>query len=661
MPSTTHRLHSNPYLNMLATAWKYAGKERKRFLFIYSMFMLSNLADVLFPIIWGVFINDIQQNGTAALGSAWKYAGLYLAIKLVEWGFHGPARILERELAFNLSRNFIQELYHKALHLPVRWHQDNHSGATINRIRKAYEAMRQFFQHGFEYLHTLFKFVFSFIAMIYFAPVFGLVATALGVLVIWVILKFDKPYIKTLEEVNEEEHKVSSTLFDSLSNIITVITLRLEKRMETGLLGKVANILRPYRRNIRINEWKWFIVDMLVAIIYAVILVGYVWQQWVPGEVFLIGGLVMLMGYVERFTSVFHNVAYLYTDVVQHNTDVTTAFNIMEAYDQHHLPEAVNPLPKAWKTLEISNLNFSHRDESVDDGRETVDGLRPPIDGRVIGLHNLNLKIERGKRVALIGESGSGKSTLLALLRGLYEPAAGVSVIVTSEAVTSSHRLTTEGGFVHTSQAVTSSHRLTTEGGFVHTSQAVTSSHPLATEVGFDSISNHVTLFPQEPEIFENTIEYNITLGLPHEPGEIERICEQVGFTDVVAQLPKGLQSNIQEKGVNLSGGQKQRLALARGVFAAKDSDILLLDEPTSSVDPKTESKIYERLFAESSDKAIVSALHRLHLLPRFDHIYLLENGRVVDEGSFGELSTRSAKFQEMWAHQKEVVGAVGS
>jgi ABC-type multidrug transport system fused ATPase/permease subunit len=597
---------------MLATAWKYAGKERRRFLFIYAMFMLSNLTDVLFPIIWGVFINEIQQNGMTALSSAWKYALLYVGIKLVEWAFHGPARILERELAFNLSRNFIQELYHKALHLPVRWHQDNHSGATINRIRKAYEAMRQFFEQGFEYLHTLFKFAFSFIAMIYFAPVFGLVATMLGVLVVWIILKFDKPYIETLEEVNEEEHKVSSTLFDSLSNIITVITLRLEKRMETGLLGKVANILRPYRRNIRINEWKWFIVDMLVAVIYAVILVGYVWQHWVPGEVFLIGGLVMLMGYVERFTSVFHNVAYLYTDVVKHNTDVTTAFNILEAYEQHHLPEAANPLPKAWKTLEIKDLHFLHR-ESGDGGRETVDGAA------AIGLFGVSLKIERGKRIALIGESGSGKSTLLALLRGLYEPAAGVSVVV-------------DGLPNGTSR-----------------------------QVGFDSISNHVTLFPQEPEIFENTIEYNITLGLPHELGEIERICEQVGFSEVVAQLPKGLQSNIQEKGVNLSGGQKQRLALARGVFAAKDSDILLLDEPTSSVDPKTESKIYERLFAEASDKAIVSALHRLHLLPRFDHIYLLENGRVVDEGSFWELSKRSEKFREMWEHQKEVVGAVGS
>ena len=591
---------SNPYLSMLVTAWQYARGERRRYVLIYSMFMLSNLLSSAYPVIWGLFINDIQQNDWRVLQSAWVYAGVYLAIKLSDWAFHGPARIMERHLAFNIARNYLQDTYHKALHLPVKWHQENHSGSTINRIRKAHEAVLDFFAGGFEYLHTFFKFLFSFLAMIYFAPIFGLVATALGVLVVLIILTFDKPYIRTLNEVNEKEHIVSSTLFDSLSNIITVITLRLEKRMESGLLRKVADILPPFHKNVRINEWKWFYVDVLVAVIYAVILVGYVWQNWVPGEAFLIGGLVTLMGYVERFTSVFHNLAYLYTGVVRQNTDVLTARNILEAYEQHHTPDNENSLPTDWKTLEISNLHFSHRQELVENGR--------PGKTVIQGLKDLHLLIERGKRIALIGESGSGKSTLLALLRGLYEPELGFSLFVDKK-----------------------------------------------TEKDFGAIAGHVTLFPQEPEIFESTIEYNITLGLPFEQTELDAVCKIACFSEVVAQLPKGFQSSIQEKGVNLSGGQKQRLALARGIFAAKDSDILLLDEPTSSVDPVTESKIYQHLMAEFSDKAIVSALHRLHLLPRFDYIYIMENGQVVDEGTFTHLSKFSERFQEMWVHQEGV------
>jgi ATP-binding cassette subfamily B protein len=122
----------------------------------------------------------------------------------------------------------------------------------------------------------------------------------------------------------------------------------------------------------------------------------------------------------------------------------------------------------------------------------------------------------------------------------------------------------------------------------------------------------------------------------------------------VLKQLPKGLQSNIMEKGVNLSGGQKQRLALARGILAAKSSDIILLDEPTSSVDPKTEIKIYEKLFEECREKAVISSLHRLYLLSYFDYVYVLHAGRIAAEGSFEDLKKTSSVFIDLWKHQED-------
>jgi ABC-type bacteriocin/lantibiotic exporter with double-glycine peptidase domain len=222
------------------------------------------------------------------------------------------------------------------------------------------------------------------------------------------------------------------------------------------------------------------------------------------------------------------------------------------------------------------------------------------------GLHDIRLDLARGRRIALVGESGSGKSTLLAILRGLYPPEPGTLVLIDGKPA----------------------------------------------EQGLPLIASHVTLFPQDPEIFENTIEYNINLGLPHDGTEIERICRSVYFNDVVMQLPKGLQSNIVEKGVNLSGGQKQRLALARGLFAAKDSDIILLDEPTSSIDPKTELLIYEQLFLACEDKVLISALHRLHLLRHFDYVYVMDKGHIVDQGSFHHLLDHSPIFRELWKHQ---------
>jgi ABC-type multidrug transport system fused ATPase/permease subunit len=578
----------------MKTAWQYAKHEKKQYILVYSLFILASGSFALYPLLYGWFIDALQKGDAEHLRYALMYVGLYFLIKLVEWALHGPARILERKLAFNLSRNYLEELYHQTLHLPVKWQQDNHSGATINRIRKAYEALKDFFQNGFIYFYALAKFVSSFVAMIVFSPLFGGIGIVLGAITVWAIFKFDKPFIKSVDDTNEKEHVVSSTLFDSLSNIITVITLRLEKRMENGLLEKLKDVFSPFMRSVKINEWKWFVAEMLVVLIYCVNIAGYVYQSTLPGQVFMLGGLVTLIGFVNQFTSVFHDIAWQYTQIVQYNTNVQTARFISEAYQQHHLPDGINSLPKEWKKITLNNINYSHKEKYS-------------TEEKAHSLHNISLAIEKGKRVALIGESGSGKSTLMALLRGLYQPESGVDVNVDN---------TKQGSL--------------------------------------DSLYSVVTLFPQEPEIFENTIEHNITLGLPFTEKEILDVCETAHFTDVVHQLPKGLQSNIQEKGVNLSGGQKQRLALARGILAAKSCDIILLDEPTSSVDPKTEIQIYEKLFKECEGKAVVSTLHRLYLLSYFDYVYVLRNGRIADEGTFDDLKNGSATFQELWRHQQE-------
>jgi ABC-type multidrug transport system fused ATPase/permease subunit len=146
-------------------------------------------------------------------------------------------------------------------------------------------------------------------------------------------------------------------------------------------------------------------------------------------------------------------------------------------------------------------------------------------------------------------------------------------------------------------------------------------------------------------------------LGLPFREEDIMDVCESAHFTDVIKQLPQGLESDIREKGVNLSGGQKQRLALARGILAARESELVLLDEPTSSVDPKTEAMIYDKLFRAFADKAVISSMHRLHLLGQFDYVYILRQGHIADEGTFEHLRDHSPVFQELWKHQKDTLG----
>jgi ATP-binding cassette, subfamily B, bacterial len=581
----------NPYFSMLRSAWKYAGSRRPRFVLIYSMFVIANVVVAMNPLFYGWFVDAVQQNGVNVLDTAWMYVGGFLLLRLVEWALHGPARVMERQLAFHVSRNFMEDLYRKVLDLPLDWHQDNHSGSIINKLRKAYEALRDFFQQGFIYLYSFGKFVFSFGAMLYFSPLFGGIGVVLGFITVLIIIRFDKPFIRSLREVNEKEHEVSSNLFDSLSNIRTVITLKLEKNIHESLLTRIRAVFPPFRRNVTINELKWFTAQMMVGLIYCVSVFGYIYQHWVPGEVFQIGGMIILIGYVNQFTSVFNDIASQYTQIVKFHTEVQNVKELENAHEKLAHRTRAAKLPARWHHLDIEKLNFTRQQVS--------DTVKPA------GIYDLNMRIVKGQRIALIGESGSGKSTLLSVMRGLFIPKPGTLVKVD------------------------------------HTST-----------VDFASISTAVTLLPQEPEIFENTILYNITLGLPFSEEEVMQVCEQAHFADVIRHLPEGLQTHMQEKGVNLSGGQKQRLALARGILAARHSDIILMDEPTSSVDPKTERLIYQNMFSAFEGKAVISSLHRLHLLAQFDYVYILKNGSVIDEGTFDDLKRYSLVFKEMWEHQ---------
>jgi ABC-type multidrug transport system fused ATPase/permease subunit len=202
--------------------------------------------------------------------------------------------------------------------------------------------------------------------------------------------------------------------------------------------------------------------------------------------------------------------------------------------------------------------------------------------------------------VALIGKSGAGKSSLLRVLAGLVD-AERVSITVDG------------------------------------------TPHPRLSHLGAISV-----LLPQDPAVFESSVRENVTMGLPYRQDDVERACDLAGFSAVIAQLPQGWGTLISERGVNLSGGQKQRLALARALLAAKDVGLVLLDEATSSVDASTEAEIYDRLMSAFAGACIVSSVHRLHLLARFDTVVLMEHGRVVDSGTPDEVRRRRP---ELFAH----------
>lgn len=212
-----------------------------------------------------------------------------------------------------------------------------------------------------------------------------------------------------------------------------------------------------------------------------------------------------------------------------------------------------------------------------------------------------NLSFKRGDIVAVIGQSGSGKTTFLKVLHGLYENAKGEFVINGDTIV----------------------------------------------PIGEHDIGT--MLVPQDPELFSASIRENITFGVEYADEYIMKFVKSARFEAALARLPKGLESIVNEKGVNLSGGEKQRLALARALLFAQDKNILLLDESTSSVDPENEIAIYKNIFDSYKNTIIIASIHKLNLLKYFDHIIRFEDGVIVDSGTIDDLCSRDVAFKDLY------------
>lgn len=576
----------NPYRYLLVTAWRYAEGKRLRYLGIYAMFTAVNILGSITPILYGYYVNYLQTGEGNLLTGTWYYVLAYVVIILCIWMFQWPARLLERRMAFDLSQRLLLESYDRIIHLPLAWHREHHSGDTINRARKAYEALKTFFDNGFAYFQTIARMLFAIAAIMWFSPLFGAIAMALGLVIFLLVLAFDAPIIQANKDTNDRENELMATFSDMLTNIITVTTLRLGKRTAESIRKRVRGIWPPFLRNTKINEAKWFSVQLVVGIMYATLVVMYVYLNYTPGEVFLIGGLVTLIGYINQFSGMLGSLTAQYNQIIKFRSDLAAIDPIYEAYEQQARPSAEQPVDRTWETLRVEGLNFRYAEDGA-------------------GLFDINLRLDRGRRVALIGPSGSGKTTTLYTLRGLYPPD-DVTLLFNDPP------------------------------------------HPRPRPQLFEQ----TTLIPQSPEIFEDTLLHNLTMGLERSDAELARAIKISVLDDVIETADNGLETFLAEGGANLSGGQRQRLSIARGLLAADTSTLLLLDEPTSSLDPTTEIQVYERLFAAFPDKTIVSTLHRLHLLRFFDYIYYMENGRIAAEGTLAELLEKSPGFRGMYAEQ---------
>jgi ATP-binding cassette subfamily B protein len=583
-----------PYFVLLRATLTYVGEYRKRYILALMGVMLSAMLFLLQPYFMGRFFNEVQAG--LSNDENFKQAALmlfiYFIIEPISWSIWMPSRLVERQSGYFVRRNFVKSCYDRLQRLPYAWHQNFHTGQLYDRVRKAESALEDFTSHQFRFIMSVFNLIGPIVALLILFKWFGLVAVAIAFVAGKMVLFFDKKLIPLYEQRNKLEHSYAGVFGDYLANIRTIIALRLGRQTETELLHRYEQRQSVEWREYRLNEWKWCSVDVFADFIIAAMVFMAIYLARSDADL-KIGNLIMLFQYLVKFSGAFTSIGWIYQDVTKYAANYKSVAMIEEDYLNYKRDGLIveeTQTMPAWRDIAIRGLGFAYEDS----------------EHRPQALADIAIDLKAGEKVAFVGESGAGKSTLMTVLRGLYRADKG--------------SLTIDG----------------------------------QTYPDLSPLGAMTTFIPQDPEIFENTIRYNITFGVEHADEEILNACRMAGFDNVLADLPKGLESDIREKGVNLSGGQKQRLALARGVFAIENSSLILMDEPTSSVDTLTELQIFDRLFTTFKDKTIVASVHRLHLLPRFDRIYFMEKGRIIEHGSLNQLLSQKGKFAALWQEYQE-------
>ncbi|EWY36966.1 hypothetical protein N825_22910 [Skermanella stibiiresistens SB22] len=566
--------------------WRHAEGGRHLVVAFVVLLVAAQTARLAIPYFFGNAVNDLQKGGNEGVPQAAVDMLWMLGFSILGWALHGPGRVIERFTALRIRERFVDVLYRKLMSLPMGWHESHHTGDTIQRIGKADAALFDFSQNQFLYLQSVVGLIGPVVALCAISGVTGAVAmvgyAALGV----ILYHLDRAMARLADDENRAGRRYSAELVDSLGNVSTVMTLRLQDAMRVALTRRLREMFAPIRRSVLINEAKWCTLDLVGNVFRLGLVALYVWLLWREGAAIMVGTAVMVYQYSQQIGDTVGTIANHWQGVVRAHVDLGGADEILDAPSRSGLTGAIEP---DWRAIAIGGLTFRHPNH-----RSPTLDPKPTLDDIAIGLR-------RGSRIALVGESGSGKSSLMRVLSGLYD-ADRIGIAV--------------DGVPHPDLA------------------------------GLGAIS---TLIPQDPEIFENTVAYNITMGLDYSAAEIQRACDLACLTPIVDRMPLGLDTVIVERGGNLSGGQKQRLALARGILAAKRSSLIMLDEPTSSLDPATEARVYANLMAEFPEACLVSSIHRLHLLTRFDTIVFMRDGQIADAGTLDELIARQPRFREMW------------
>lgn len=547
-----------------------------RWYFIFGMLCLSlsSVMFMLFPAAAGEMAN------TAAGKSKYNYTinqyGLFFIVLLVAQGILSYGRSIALAVVSERGVSQVrQDLYAAMITQPVSFFESNKVGELTSRITGDVEQLQNVFSVTLaEFIRQLITLVVGIAILAYVTPKLSLIMLATFPVIVLLAIFFGR-YIRKLSKERQAEVAISNSIAEeSLHsfNVVKAFTNELfEMKRYNNVLDKVVKISLDFARVKGL--FFIFIITVLFGGIFFILWQGALLVQ--SGQM-AIGDLFSFIIYTGIIGGAIASLGTFYTQLAGALGATDRILEIMESTPEldHKTNSIESPAAVLHGDIELKNVQFHYPSR--------------PENGV---LNGINMHIEKGSKVALVGASGAGKSTIVSMLMRFHDPISGEITI-----------------------------------GGVNIK-----------DYDLHAFRKNFATVPQDVILFGGTIRENIAYGKPEaSDAEIMEAAEKANAMQFISSFHEGLDTVVGDRGIRLSGGQKQRIAIARAIL--RDPKFLILDEATSSLDAESEHLVQDALNTLMEGRTSLIIAHRLATIVNVDKIYVLNDGQVIEEGTHNEL-----------------------
>ena len=514
----------------------------------------------------------------------WPVAAVIVGAGVGRLVFSVVRRLVAGRVSLGVEYDLRNRMYSHLQSLELGFFDAQQTGQLMSRATVDLQAVRFFLGYGLVFiLQSLVTILVAAAVMIVVDPFLAALTLAPVPLIVCVAARYGRKNRPASQEVQQRIAELTAEAEENISGVRVVKAFAQEARQLARFREAVARVFAQSMVSTRLRAFYNPLIGFLPQLgLAALLLVGG--RQAIRGEL-TVGEFVAFYGYVLMLVGPMRMLGIALGMAQRAVASGARVFEVLDREPRIVAPPGAPSLPPGGGRVELRGV-----ESGFGEGAEARQVLR-----------GVDLSVEPGRSIALVGATGSGKTTLVGLLPRLYDPTAGEVLI--------------DGADVRS--------------------------------LDLESLRSEIAFVSDDPFLFSATVRENIAYARPEASDEEIRLAaRRAGIDDFVESLPDGYDTLVGERGLTVSGGQRQRLAIARALI--RDPRILILDDATSSVDATTEARIGQALREVMLGRTTFVIAHRMSTIALADEIVVLEDGRVAARGTHDELLDTSPLYREI-------------